>query len=96
MGCDGREWDGKDVSSCPPLAAGCCPRWCCGSVDVCGRGAVFSLQGGLKAVIWTDVFQTLVMFLGQLAVIIVGSAKVGGLGHVWEVASQHGLISGIE
>uniref|UniRef100_A0A452FVM8 Sodium-dependent multivitamin transporter n=1 Tax=Capra hircus TaxID=9925 RepID=A0A452FVM8_CAPHI len=61
-----------------------------------GMGAVFSLQGGLKAVIWTDVFQTLVMFLGQLAVIIVGSAKVGGLGHVWEVASQHGLISGIE
>ena len=55
-----------------------------------------SLQGGLKAVIWTDVFQTLVMFLGQLVVIIVGSAKVGGLGHVWDVASQHGLISGIE
>uniref|UniRef100_G1L4V5 Sodium-dependent multivitamin transporter n=1 Tax=Ailuropoda melanoleuca TaxID=9646 RepID=G1L4V5_AILME len=51
--------------------------------------------GGLKAVIWTDVFQTLVMFLGQLVVIIVGSAKVGGLGHVWEVASQHGRISGI-
>uniref|UniRef100_A0A8C4LXR6 Solute carrier family 5 member 6 n=1 Tax=Equus asinus asinus TaxID=83772 RepID=A0A8C4LXR6_EQUAS len=56
----------------------------------------FSLQGGLKAVIWTDVFQTLVMFLGQLSVIIVGSAKVGGLGHVWDVASQHGRISGIE
>lgn len=59
-------------------------------------GMIFSLQGGLKAVIWTDVFQTLVMFLGQLAVIIVGSAKVGGLGHVWDLASQHGLISGIE
>ncbi|XP_034515642.1 sodium-dependent multivitamin transporter [Ailuropoda melanoleuca] len=56
---------------------------------------VYALQGGLKAVIWTDVFQTLVMFLGQLVVIIVGSAKVGGLGHVWEVASQHGRISGI-
>lgn len=54
------------------------------------------LQGGLKAVIWTDVFQTLVMFLGQLVVIIVGAARVGGLGRVWDVASQHGLISGIE
>uniref|UniRef100_A0A2K6N3P7 Sodium-dependent multivitamin transporter n=1 Tax=Rhinopithecus bieti TaxID=61621 RepID=A0A2K6N3P7_RHIBE len=52
--------------------------------------------GGLKAVIWTDVFQTVVMFLGQLAVITVGSAKVGGLGHVWAVASQHGRISGFE
>ncbi|KAM6202314.1 sodium-dependent multivitamin transporter-like [Rhynchocyon petersi] len=58
--------------------------------------AIYTALGGLKAVIWTDAFQTLVMFLGQLAVIIVGSAKVGGLGRVWEVASQHGLITGIE
>ncbi|XP_069881330.1 sodium-dependent multivitamin transporter isoform X2 [Dipodomys merriami] len=57
---------------------------------------VYTALGGLKAVIWTDVFQTLVMFLGQLVVIIVGSVKVGGLGHVWDVASQYGLISGIE
>lgn len=57
---------------------------------------MLSLQGGLKAVIWTDVFQTVVMFLGQLAVITVGSAKVGGLGRVWAVASQHGRISGFE
>ncbi|CAH6786916.1 sodium-dependent multivitamin transporter [Phodopus roborovskii] len=57
---------------------------------------IYTALGGLKAVIWTDVFQTLVMFLGQLVVIIVGSARVGGLGHVWEVASQHKLISGIE
>lgn len=57
---------------------------------------IYTALGGLKAVIWTDVFQTLVMFLGQLTVIIVGSAKVGGLGRVWDLASQHGRISGIE
>lgn len=57
---------------------------------------IYTALGGLKAVIWTDVFQTLVMFLGQLAVIIVGSVKVGGLAHVWHVASQHDLISGID
>ncbi|XP_060042710.1 sodium-dependent multivitamin transporter isoform X2 [Erinaceus europaeus] len=57
---------------------------------------IYTALGGLKAVIWTDVFQTLVMFLGQLAVIIVGSAKLGGLGQVWHTASQHGLISGLE
>lgn len=56
---------------------------------------IYTALGGLKAVIWTDVFQTLVMFLGQLVVIIVGAARVGGLGHVWNVTSQHGLISGI-
>ncbi|XP_055979694.1 sodium-dependent multivitamin transporter [Sorex fumeus] len=57
---------------------------------------IYTALGGLKAVIWTDVFQTLVMFLGQLTVIIVGSAKVGGLGRVWEVASQHDLIAGLD
>lgn len=57
---------------------------------------IYTALGGLKAVIWTDVFQTLVMFLGQLVVIIVGSARVGGLARVWEVASEEHLISGIE
>lgn len=57
---------------------------------------IYTALGGLKAVIWTDVFQTLIMFLGQLVVIIVGAAKVGGMGHVWAVASKHGRISGIK
>lgn len=53
-------------------------------------------QGGLKAVIWTDVFQTLVMFAGQLAVIVVGARRVGGMARVWRLAEQQGKISGIE
>lgn len=53
-------------------------------------------QGGLKAVIWTDVFQTLVMFAGQLAVIAVGAQRVGGMARVWRLAEQEGKISGIE
>lgn len=54
------------------------------------------LQGGLKAVIWTDVFQTLVMFAGQVAVIVVGTRRVGGMARVWHLAKQEGKISGIE
>lgn len=53
-------------------------------------------QGGLKAVIWTDVFQTLVMFAGQLAVIVVGARRVGGMARVWRLAEQEGKICGIE
>lgn len=53
-------------------------------------------QGGLKAVIWTDVFQTLVMLAGQVAVIAVGAWRVGGMARVWHVAEQEGKISGIE
>ncbi|XP_056419648.1 sodium-dependent multivitamin transporter isoform X1 [Hyla sarda] len=56
---------------------------------------LYTTLGGLKAVIWTDVIQTLVMFAGQLAVIIVGTAKVGGIHEVWNVSLANDKISGI-
>ncbi|XP_071598475.1 sodium-dependent multivitamin transporter isoform X1 [Heliangelus exortis] len=57
---------------------------------------LYTTLGGLKAVIWTDVFQTLVMLAGQLAVIVVGAQRVGGMAHVWRLAQQEGRISGID
>ncbi|XP_027762973.1 sodium-dependent multivitamin transporter [Empidonax traillii] len=57
---------------------------------------LYTTLGGLKAVIWTDVFQTLVMLAGQLAVIVVGAQRVGGMARVWHVAEQEGKISGID
>ncbi|XP_077147979.1 sodium-dependent multivitamin transporter isoform X1 [Ranitomeya variabilis] len=56
---------------------------------------LYTTLGGLKAVIWTDVIQTLVMFAGQLAVIIIGTVKVGSIQEVWDIALQHNKISGI-
>lgn len=53
-------------------------------------------QGGLKAVIWTDVFQTLVMFAGQLAVIVVGVQQSGGLSEVWRKVQDGDRIAGLE
>lgn len=53
-------------------------------------------QGGLKAVIWTDVFQTIVMFAGQLAVIIVGAHQAGGMGEVWRKAMNGSRIASLE
>lgn len=55
-----------------------------------------SWQGGLKAVVWTDVFQTVVMFTGQLAVIIVGVQQAGGLSEAWVKVRDGGRISGFE
>uniref|UniRef100_A0A7N8XRF6 Solute carrier family 5 member 6a n=2 Tax=Mastacembelus armatus TaxID=205130 RepID=A0A7N8XRF6_9TELE len=52
--------------------------------------------GGLKAVIWTDVFQTVVMFAGQLAVIVVGSSQAGGIGEVWRKAVNGSRIAGLD
>ena len=42
-------------------------------------------QGGLKAVVWTDVFQSAVMVGGLITVAVIGSVEVGGLSKVWEI-----------
>ncbi|XP_033001170.1 sodium-dependent multivitamin transporter [Lacerta agilis] len=57
---------------------------------------LYTSLGGLKAVIWTDVFQTFVMFAGQVAVIVVGTVKVGGMERVWQLAAERGKVSGID
>ena len=50
------------------------------------------LQGGIKAVIWTDVFQAVVMVMGFLVVTIEGSIQLGGYAKVWEICAENGRI----
>uniref|UniRef100_UPI003AB0A227 solute carrier family 5 member 6a n=1 Tax=Centroberyx gerrardi TaxID=166262 RepID=UPI003AB0A227 len=57
---------------------------------------LYTTLGGLKAVIWTDVFQTVVMFVGQLAVIIVGASQAGGIGEVWRKAVNGSRIASLD
>nr|XP_040016000.1 solute carrier family 5 member 6a [Gasterosteus aculeatus aculeatus]XP_040016001.1 solute carrier family 5 member 6a [Gasterosteus aculeatus aculeatus]XP_040016002.1 solute carrier family 5 member 6a [Gasterosteus aculeatus aculeatus]XP_040016003.1 solute carrier family 5 member 6a [Gasterosteus aculeatus aculeatus]XP_040016005.1 solute carrier family 5 member 6a [Gasterosteus aculeatus aculeatus] len=57
---------------------------------------LYTALGGLKAVIWTDVFQTVVMFAGQLAVIVVGASQAGGMAEVWRKAVNGSRISGLD
>lgn len=45
-------------------------------------------QGGIKAVVWTDVFQTIVIFGALITVIIKGAIDVGGLPEVWIKAKE--------
>ena len=42
------------------------------------------LKGGLKAVVWTDVFQSCLMYAGVLLIAFKGTRDVGGLGVVLE------------
>ncbi|XP_063052157.1 sodium-coupled monocarboxylate transporter 2 [Engraulis encrasicolus] len=42
--------------------------------------------GGLKAVVWSDAFQMVVMVTGFLVVLVQGAMKAGGLANVWEKA----------
>ncbi|CAH3105507.1 unnamed protein product [Porites lobata] len=44
----------------------------------------YTTIGGIRAVIWNDVFQAIVMLGGLVAVLIVGVQKVGGFGNVWD------------
>ncbi|KAK2889526.1 hypothetical protein QQF64_028298 [Cirrhinus molitorella] len=50
---------------------------------------IYCTLGGLKAVIWTDVFQMIIMLSGFMAVIARGSVLQGGLGKIWN-DSYHG------
>ncbi|XP_051996571.1 sodium-coupled monocarboxylate transporter 1 [Xyrauchen texanus] len=50
---------------------------------------IYCTLGGLKAVIWTDVFQMIIMLVGFVAVIARGSVLQGGLGRIWN-DSYHG------
>ncbi|XP_006823419.1 sodium-dependent multivitamin transporter-like [Saccoglossus kowalevskii] len=52
----------------------------------------YTSVGGMKAVIWTDVFQFMVMLVTVIAVIVMGSAEAGGMGHVWENNAENGRL----
>ncbi|UJR08029.1 hypothetical protein I4U23_012306 [Adineta vaga] len=50
--------------------------------------SVISIGGGMKAVIWTDVLQAAIMFVGILSAIIQGLIEVGGFKNVFTIASR--------
>ncbi|KAK7862023.1 hypothetical protein R5R35_002161 [Gryllus longicercus] len=59
---------------------------------VCLVCIFYTCVGGLKAVVWTDVVQTVAMFGSMLLVIAKGTADVGGLGVVWSRNWESGRI----
>ncbi|ODM97731.1 Sodium-dependent multivitamin transporter [Orchesella cincta] len=60
------------------------------SVVVMGLScAVYTAIGGLKAVVWTDVFQMLIMLAGMFAIVIGGALQVGGYSKVFQIAQDH-------
>ncbi|GFS19557.1 sodium-coupled monocarboxylate transporter 1 [Elysia marginata] len=55
-------------------------------------GTVYTTLGGMKSVIWTDVFQTFVIFAGIFTVIIKGTMDAGGIDKVWQISQNSGRI----
>ncbi|XP_077993904.1 sodium-coupled monocarboxylate transporter 1-like [Glandiceps talaboti] len=52
----------------------------------------YTSLGGMKAVIWTDVFQTFIMFAALMAVIIRGSIEMGGFDRIWQINEEGGRV----
>ncbi|XP_075535902.1 putative sodium-dependent multivitamin transporter isoform X1 [Dermacentor variabilis] len=48
--------------------------------------------GGMKAVLWTDLFQSILMFVSMFAVVGVGTYRMGGVSNVWNEALAGGRI----
>ena len=47
----------------------------------------------MKAVLWADTLQCAIMVAGQLAIVIQGSIRVGGLSRVWQIAEKGGRLN---
>ncbi|GFY47053.1 putative sodium-dependent multivitamin transporter [Trichonephila inaurata madagascariensis] len=48
--------------------------------------------GGMKAVLWADVFQTILMFAALFAIIIKGFMLLGSIGRIFEIANEGGRL----
>lgn len=57
---------------------------------------VYCTLGGLKAVIWTDVIQMVIMLAGFVAVIARGAVLKGGLTKIWEDAGEGGRLEAFD
>lgn len=49
-------------------------------------------KGGMKAVVWTDVFQATIILVGVVMTTVGSLHSAGGLGSVWRVAGEHGRL----
>ncbi|KAJ9575562.1 hypothetical protein L9F63_007570 [Diploptera punctata] len=52
----------------------------------------YTMIGGLKAVVWTDFLQGVVMVAANIVVIIIGLIKIGGFGNMWTLNEEGGRI----
>ncbi|XP_035741642.1 uncharacterized protein LOC118450204 [Vespa mandarinia] len=60
-----------------------------GSIIIIGLACSFySSIGGIKAVLITDVFQSMLMFASVIIIIIIASYEIGGIEKIWEIAKM--------
>ena len=50
-------------------------------------------QGGMKAVVWADTIQLMIMVAGQLAILIQVTINQGGMTQIFNIAEEGGRIN---
>lgn len=58
------------------------------SFIVCGVCVFYTFIGGIKAVVSTDAWQVVVMFISVVVVTMLGTAATGGFANIFEKASE--------
>ncbi|XP_069104815.1 sodium-dependent multivitamin transporter-like [Argopecten irradians] len=59
-------------------------------IALMGTVLLYTIMGGFTAVIWTDVFQAILMFGGLSAIVIKGTIEVGGVTRSWSKITESG------
>ncbi|KAH8381431.1 hypothetical protein KR093_004776, partial [Drosophila rubida] len=59
---------------------------------VCSICIFYTMIGGIKAVVWTDVVQAAVMVISVVLVGIMGANSLGGFGRVMDIAAEGGRL----
>ena len=59
-----------------------------GAVGVVVVTGIYTILGGFRAVVYTEVIQTLVLIIGSLTVTAVGLWKLGGWGRLYEICGR--------
>ncbi|CAG7718017.1 unnamed protein product [Allacma fusca] len=60
-------------------------------IGICGT--IYTSVGGLKTVIWTDLFQFVVIFTGLVSIAARGFYKAGGVAEAFEIVDKHGRLN---
>ncbi|VDD77113.1 unnamed protein product [Mesocestoides corti] len=59
-------------------------------------GTFYTALGGIRAVVWTDLIQTIVMLGGFVLILVFGCQQVGGIERIWEIASRDQRLNVLE
>ncbi|CAL4124698.1 unnamed protein product [Meganyctiphanes norvegica] len=53
---------------------------------------VYTAWGGVRAVVWTDMLQSIVLFIGVIFIIIKATTDVGSISEVWTIADNYNRV----